>query len=403
MNNTILKIENSNIVNASDSIINSNTFNSKIISGIPLFFLRINMRLRLLRLIATGYNNPIDWIKALKHLISLRKHVLGTPKIKKLAKVNDKYYMGIYAPAWFSEGFDQFIYSNLNDFKSLKKKVHRFNMVFISVTNKCPLQCEHCYDWNNIKDERKTYPINLLPIVEKLQELGVGHIQFLGGEPLLEYKKIIEVVKSRKSDSDFWITTSGFSLSESKANQLKAAGVSGVIISLDHYIPEKHNKFRNHNEAFHWVKLAVKNAINAKLIVALSICVTKEFMSDYSLEKYMQTAKALGVMFVQFLEPKPVGHYKSKDVLLNNNHIAELEKFFLTYNFKSKYKDFPIIIYPGYHQRRQGCMLSGKKSIYIDTEGNINPCPFCHKSYGKFLDHGLNLKLERLVSHGCVS
>lgn len=402
MNNATLKIDNSNRVNISESIINSSTSNGKFISGVPLFYLRISMRLRLLRLIATSYFNPIDWINALKYLISLRKNVLGTPKIRKLVKLNNKYYMGIYTPAWFSKDFDQFIYSHLNDFKSLKKSIHRFNMVFISVTNRCPLQCEHCYDWNNINNEGKKHTINLLGIIEKLQELGVGHIHFLGGEPLLEYKKIIEVVKSRKIGSDFWITTSGFSLSESKANQLKSAGVSGIIISLDHYIPEKHNKFRNHKDAFHWVELAVKNAINAKLIVALSICVTKEFMTDSSLEQYMQTAKSFGVMFVQFLEPKPVGHYNSKDVLLNENHVAELEKFFLTYNFTSAYKDYPIIIYPGYHQRREGCMSSGKKSIYIDAEGNINPCPFCHKSFGKVLDHGLNLKLDRLVARGCV-
>ena len=402
MNNSILKIENFNHVKTSDIINNSSPFKVKFISGISLIFLRIKMRLRLLRLIVTSYYNPIDWINALKYLISLRKNVLGTPKIKKLVQVNDKYYMGIYTPAWFSRDFNQFIYSHLNDFKPLKKRIQRFNIVFISVTKKCPLQCEHCYDWNNIKGENKKTNINLFRVIEKIQKLGVGHIQFLGGEPLLEYKKIMEVVKSTKSGSDFWITTSGFSLSKSKANQLKEAGVSGVIISLDHYNTEKHNKFRNHKDAFYWVELAVKNAIHAKLIVALSICITNEFMTNASLDEYMQTAKSFGVMFVQFLEPKPVGHYNNKNVLLKEKHIRELEKFFLTYNFTRRYKDYPIIVYPGYHQRREGCMMSGKKAIYVDADGHINPCPFCHKSFGKVLDHGLHNKLDMLVAEGCA-
>ena len=87
---------------------------------------------------------------------------------------------------------------------------------------------------------------------------------------------------------------------------------------------------------------------------------------------------------------------------MKKKHILELENFFLTYNFTSRYKDYPIIVYPGYHQRREGCKLSGKKAIYVDAVRNINPCLFCHKSLAKVLDHGLHIKLDNLVSEGCV-
>lgn len=46
-------------------------------------------------------------------------------------------------------------------------------------------------------------------------------------------------------------------------------------------------------------------------------------------------------------------------------------------------------------------MFSGKKSIYIDTSGNVNPCPFCHKSYGKVLEDDFNSRLEKLAEIGC--
>jgi len=380
----------------------SKTLNGKIVTGFQLFYLRIGMRLRILGLIIKSYSNPKDWLQALKYLIVLRKNILGVPRINKLANVNGKHYMGIYTSAWFSNSFDQFIYSRLNDFKTLNKPIKRFDMVFISATNKCPLHCEHCYDWNELNRNSKEEKINLSAIVEKIQQRGVGHIQFLGGEPLLESDKICEVVKAFNSKSDFWITTSGFSLTETKANQLKSAGLTGVIVSLDHYDAKKHNDFRNHKDAFHWAELAVKNTINAGLVAALSLCVTKAFISVSNLKKYMELAKELGVSFVQFLEPKPVGHYDNKDVLLTEDHILELEQFFLAYNFTSQFKDYPIIIYPGYHQRREGCMLSGKKSIYIDTKGNMNPCPFCHKTYGKVLGNDFDSNLEKLTTQGCV-
>ena len=45
--------------------------------------------------------------------------------------------------------------------------------------------------------------------------------------------------------------------------------------------------------------------------------------------------------------------------------------------------------------------MAGKKSIYIDTNGTINQCPFCHKSYGKVLEDGFDYKLEQMLNQGC--
>lgn len=397
----MFKSEISSIDINNELITEINFQNRSLVSGIWLTIIRIGIRLRMLSLIIRNYPAPNDWVKALKYLIALRKNILGTPKIKKLAKINGKYYMGIYTSSWFSKEFDQFILSHLNDFKPIKMPSNRFDMVFISVTNKCPYRCEHCYHWNLLNKKDQQSLEELSNIINTLQQKGVSHIQFTGGEPLLEYKKICEAVKLSKETSEFWITTSGFSLTKEKAKVLKASGIRGTIISLDHFDPEKHNRFRNHKDAFNWVEFAIKNATNAGLIVALSACITKDLLTVSNLENYMKLAKDLGVSFVQFLEPKPIGQYKNKDVLLTKTLIDELERFFLRYNFSTSYLDYPIIIYPGFHQRREGCMFAGKKSIYIDTSGYINPCPFCHRSYGKVLENGFSYKLEQMLNQGC--
>ena len=96
---------------------------------------------------------------------------------------------------------------------------------------------------------------------------------------------------------------------------------------------------------------------------------------------YIDFAKNLGVHFVQLLEPKNIGHYADKDVLLEEKHIQQLESFFKIINQDKKYKGYPFIMYHGYHQRRVGC-YAGSRSIYIDSAGDVNACPFCHtKSY----------------------
>ena len=74
-------------------------------------------------------------------------------------------------------------------------------------------------------------------------------------------------------------------------------------------------------------------------------------------------------------------HYEGKNVLLEKKHIEELEKTFTEVNHSPVYKDYPTLLYHGYHQRRVGC-FSGSRSVYVDSAGDVHACPFCHtKSY----------------------
>ncbi len=96
---------------------------------------------------------------------------------------------------------------------------------------------------------------------------------------------------------------------------------------------------------------------------------------------YISFAKDLGVQFVQILEPRSVGNYEGKNVLLEKKHIEILEEVFTKYNHSPVYKEYPTLLYHGYHQRRVGC-FSGSRSVYVDSAGDVHACPFCHtKSY----------------------
>jgi MoaA/NifB/PqqE/SkfB family radical SAM enzyme len=117
------------------------------------------------------------------------------------------------------------------------------------------------------------------------------------------------------------------------------------------------------------------------MLTTITVCVTREFIDNGHLLPYLEFAKKLDVHFVQLLEPKAVGHYSGKDVLLKEQHVKELENFFITINSEPKYKDYPSVMYHGFHQRRMGCYTSSH-SVYIDSIGDVHACPFCHtKSY----------------------
>lgn len=375
---------------------------SRMVTGLRLKFIQLRIKGTLFKIIIKCYHNPLDWIRALRYLIRLRRRFLGNDKVHKMVHVNGKYHIGLYTPGWKSPIYERFIASQLHDFKPVTKgTVNRFNNVFFAVTKKCALRCEHCFEWDNLNKKEVLSDNELQGIVQRIQEKGVSQIHLSGGEPMLKMEAMVNLLNNADKSSEFWLVTSGFRLTHDNAKRLKEAGLTGAVISLDHYIPEEHKAFRHFKEAYYWVEEAVKNTNNNNLITALSLCTTKEFISEENLMAYMELAKELKVSFVQFLEPKAVGHYANKEVLLNQEEIAVVEKFFKKINFTTTYSAYPIIIYHGYYQRRQGCLSGGKKGLYVDTDGDINPCPFCHKKTGNVLDSDFDQHLDVLTSGGC--
>lgn len=376
----------------------------KIIKGFRLRFIQLRIRLTFLKVITSCYRNPKDWIRSISYLIRLRRRFLGNNKVHKMVYVNGKYHIGIYTPGWNSKIYEQYIASQLNDYKPITNlKANRFNTVFLAITKKCAFQCKHCFEWDNLNKKDVLETNDWQAIVKTIQERGVSQIHLSGGEPLIKMDTLLSLIKSGNKSTEFWLVTSGYKMDDNNAKRLKEEGLTGAVISLDHFIPELHNKFRHFDDAYYWVEEAVRNANNNHIITALSLCTIKEFISEENLMSYMELAKKLKVSFVQFLEPKAVGHYANKDVLLNQEQIDILESFFRKMNFTKEYSSYPIIIYHGYYQRRQGCLSAGKKGMYIDTDGNINACPFCHNKAGNILDSNFDQNLEILKSEGCLT
>jgi MoaA/NifB/PqqE/SkfB family radical SAM enzyme len=179
--------------------------------------------------------------------------------------------------------------------------------------------------------------------------------------------------------------TSGFNCTEENAGKLKEAGCKGVVVSIDHYIPELHNIFRGHRDSFDHAVAAISAVKKAGMVSAMSVCVTKSFIDGGHLLPYLEFARSLGVHFVQLLEPRAIGHYNGANVLLEEKHIHQLENFFSEINHSKEYRDYPVLQYHGYHQRRVGC-FAGSRSVYIDSAGDVHSCPFCHTSSFNILD-----------------
>jgi MoaA/NifB/PqqE/SkfB family radical SAM enzyme len=318
--------------------------------------------------------------KTYRALLTLRNTVTGG-ELKKIYKVNGKYYYNQYTPGWPSKAYDKLIQSELRRHADPLNVTEGLSFIFFAITRKCPMRCEHCFEWDNLNQKESFTKDDLFKVIDIYQKEGVLQFHFSGGEPMVRVKDLLELVRHTSKKSECWVLTSGFNLTKENAQLLKQAGCKGIVVSIDHYIPELHNLFRGNDQAFDTAVAAVKEARLAGMVTSLSVCATKSFIEGGHMMPYMDFAKGIGVNFVQVLEPKNVGHYENKDVLLLPRHIDELEMIFKKINYTPAFQKYPTMLYHGYHQRKVGC-FSGSRSVYIDSAGDVHACPFCHtKSY----------------------
>ncbi len=338
------------------------------------------IKLRIFYFTCITLKHPKKIWSTYKVMLNLRSNVWGG-NLKKIYKISGRYYFNQYTPGWPSNAYDTLIKSELRRHASPMTVAEKLSFVFLAITRKCPMRCEHCFEWNNLNQKEAFTKEDLLKVIDLYQKEGVLQFHFSGGEPMVRIKDLLQLIQFASKKSECWVLTSGFNVNDSTAAQLKEAGCKGMVVSIDHYIPELHNLFRGHPDSFEQATTAVKAARKAGLVVSISVCATKQFLDGNHLLPYMNFAKALGVQFVQVLEPRDIGHYEGREVLLEKRHIEKLEGVFTLVNHTPAFKDHPTLLYHGYHQRKVGC-FSGSRSVYVDSAGDVHACPFCHtKSY----------------------
>lgn len=360
-----------------------------------LHLLRIQLRLFLDLIKKSG--SPFVAYKRWKGIQAVKQQFTIENRFLKFTRFNGRIHFNCNIPGWPLNGFED----KLLEFIEPKNEWSALAIVQIGFTKKCPLNCEHCYEGKILNQPEKLSLEEHKSILAKLQKHHIPMIQFGGGEPLNRFDDLISVLRSATDKSDFWIYSSGYGLTFEKAKQLKEAGLIGISISLDHYQKAKHNAFRRNEKSYDYAIAGIANAQKAGLLTALTVCVTREFCSEYHLHQYLEFAYVMKVPFVQLMEPRATGNYEGQDVLLDAEHFQILEDFYISRNSSRHFRHLPIVQYTGYQQRKKGCAGAGSRYIYIDTDGYVHSCPFCRNQKSHFLYGNTQSDLSLLRTEGC--
>lgn len=374
---------------------------TKLIHGWSASQVKLRAGLRLWKISRKIFPNRREALAAFSMLINQRKRLHGNKKDQKLVRAGNKYFWSIYTPAFPSEQFDQLIERELKKAYHPDEASSSLQTLILSISSRCHYACEHCYEGNNLQEWEALTVADLAKVIREAIELNIPHIQIGGGEPMLRSRDLTKLMELAKGKIDFWLSTSGYGFTLEKAWDLKVAGLTGAAISLDHWDEDTHNRFRKHPEAFRWAIEAVENCKKCGIVPNLTLCVSRELANEEQLMRYVNLAKNLGVPFVRLLEPRKVGNYQDRDILLDKTQTKAVEDFFLKMNSSRHMRSYPIIQYPGYHQRKLGCYGGGNRYLFIDSLGNYHSCPFCRSDAGNIKEMSLAEAIPKIRELGC--
>jgi MoaA/NifB/PqqE/SkfB family radical SAM enzyme len=339
-------------------------------------------------------------IRLIRGLMAKFQKTNDQPPFTKVAKVDGRYFWGLSLNGFPSPATDLMFENEMTRVVPFKKHPG-LRTLLISVTKKCPMNCEHCFEWYNLNQKESLSVADLQEIVRRYQELGTPQIFFGGGEPMVRIKDLYKVLDSAKTGTDFWIYTSGFGFSPEHAHKLRAAGLTGLLISIDHHEPEEHNRFRGYPGAFEAAANACRWAQEAGLVVALSLCVRPDYASREDLSAYMDLSRKLGASFVRFLEARSTGRYQDQTVALSPDQLQQIKTLYHDYNTAPEYWDYPLIDLPDNQRRNIGCVAGGHRFFYIDTDGDAHACPFCSRKVCNVLEHEAPEVIRQLKQGSC--
>lgn len=367
-------------------------------SGWKLLYLKLKYALSVLKYLTRRKKYSLFFFKSLK-LLGKGKFL----RITKIPKFGKYYYPAVLrVPRWPSRSFDRMVAGGGLNFEAYGTPLNRqIDSVVLAITRKCKYNCQHCYEHHNLAEE-DTVPIERWKTaIKTLQQSGVSSFILSGGEPMLRFEGLLEIVGSVDTDlSDFHVHTSGYGVTPEKAAILKKYGITAAGIAFDDFNPGEHDRVRGYSGAHQNAVQAIHYFREAGIFPYINLCIRKDLARPGALWKYFDYVNGLNAGAISMLEPKPCGKYISGNGgdLLSKEEREGVTTFFNEANLGKKYRNYPPVIYFQYYERPDinGCLMGALSHFYINSLGNVQPCIFLPTSFGNIMEEELPVILKRM-------
>jgi len=277
----------------------------------------------------------------------------------------------------------------------LLKRIDGPSHAQIGLTNACPQACAYCYNRDRRGQAMDTETI--LRTVRQLIELGVCWLGLTGGEPLLN-PDIARIVASASDECAVKLFTTGSTLTREKALELKQAGLFSISVSLDHWLPEIHDRNRGLAGAFATALHAIDIFKQTGSIqVGVSAVIGREMLRRGQVEEFLEFLQGLGIDEAWLCEAKPsVAAFWDEEQLVSEAERLQLARIQDRYNRRAGM----TVNYLGHFESRDffGCN-AGHKMVYVDACGEVSPCVFTPMTFGNIRNRPLKEIFAEMKSY----
>ncbi len=197
----------------------------------------------------------------------------------------------------------------------------------VSVTDRCNLRCRYCMPLEGVRfkdlDDVLTWD-EILRVVRTAATLGIRRIRVTGGEPTTRPGLVdfVREVAATPGIEDVSMTTNGMLFAD-MADDLRAAGLKRVNISLDSLVPERFRHLTHYGD-FDAVWRSVEAALAVGLDPVKLNCVALRGENDDEIADFVELTRERP-LHVRFIELMPLGtsHPWTRERLFSAEEIRE--------------------------------------------------------------------------------
>lgn len=260
--------------------------------------------------------------------------------------------------------------------------------ILFEVTHRCNLNCIHCYEPH--RDQREMSTRQVMNLIDQAAELGVPHMSFGGGEPLVRRDLFTLLKYATDHNIAVELLSNGTLINEEVARRLADCRITAVSLSLDSATPQTHNAIRR-APCFDETITAIEHLRRENIRVEINTTFTK--LNRHDFEEVVRLSKRLGASVVRAVRLVSLGNAEDNDALISPT--KEDYQWFseVLYRVSKQYSDehftvtgddafLPFLYIQNRKQRMpwlphkyMGC-IAGRIILSITPQGDAYPCGY---------------------------
>lgn len=240
--------------------------------------------------------------------------------------------------------------------------------LFLSVTNKCNLNCQGCWVTFTNPAQQLT-PETMDRIISQSKRQGTYFFGILGGEPLMHHG-IFDLIHNHP-DCYFLLFTNGTLITDETAKKMHQLGNVSPLVSIEGREVVSDQR-RGGSQVYNRTMNGLYHCRNHNLITGVATSVCKSNINDLASETFIQELIELKVHYLWYYIYRPVGPNPSPELALSPEEVLALRRFMVDIR-----KKVPLLVVDSYwdHHGRAMCPAAVGMAHHIGPKGDIEPCP----------------------------